>query len=45
MDNDTWWNSWYNIILVALKLKDAIAKYQEDFVGEFDEADLLNAAD
>ena len=45
MDNDTRWNSWYNMILVALKLKDAIAKYQEDFVGEFDEADLLNAAD
>jgi hypothetical protein len=30
---------------VDLKLKDAIAKYQDDFVEEFDEADILNAAD
>jgi len=45
MDNDMQWNSWYYIILVALKLKDVIIKYQEEFVEEFDEADILNATD
>lgn len=33
------------MILVALKLKDAIGKYQEEFVDDFDEKDILNAAD
>jgi len=45
MDNDTRWNSWYDMILVALKLKDAITNFQEQFVEEFDEEDILNAAD
>jgi len=33
------------MILVALKLKDAIIKYQEQYVEEFNEEDILNAAD
>ena len=45
MDNDTRWDSLYDMILVALKLKYAIIKFQEQFVEEFDEEDILNAAD
>ena len=33
------------MILVALKLKDAIGKYQEEFVDDFDKKYILNAAD
>ena len=43
MDNDTRWNLWYDIILVALKLKDAIIKYQEQYTEEFNKEDILNA--
>jgi hypothetical protein len=42
MDNDTRWNLWYNIILVAFKLRDAIIKYQEQYIKEFNEEDILN---
>ena len=45
IDNDTRWNSWYNMIMVALKLKGAISKYQEEYLKEFDEEDILNATD
>jgi len=45
IDNDIRWNSWYNIILVALKLKDVIVKYQEQYIKEFNEENILNAAD
>ena len=43
MDNDMRWNSWYNIIIVAFKLKGAISKYQEEYFKEFNEEDILNA--
>ena len=43
MDNDTRWNLWYDMILVALKLKDAIIKYQEQYTEEFNKEDILNA--
>jgi len=33
------------MILVALKLREAIEAYQKEYVKEFDEEDLLNAAD
>ena len=36
------WNSWYYIILVAFKLKDIIIKYQEEFIEEFNKANILN---
>lgn len=45
MDNDTRWNSWYKMILVALELRAAITKYQEEYVDEFDEEDIINATD
>jgi len=45
IDNNTRWNSWYDIILVALKLKDVIVKYQEQYVKKFNKEDILNAAD
>jgi len=44
MDNDTRWNSWYKMILVALELREAVDAYQKAYV-KFDEEDLLNAAD
>jgi hypothetical protein len=31
------------MIIVALKLKGAISKYQEEYLKEFDEEDILNA--
>ena len=33
------------MILVAIELRVAITKYQEDYVDEFDEEDILNTAD
>ena len=39
------WNSWYHMILIAIELRVAITKYQEDYIDEFDEEDILNAAD
>ena len=33
------------MILVAFKLKDAIAKYQEQYIEEFDKEDVFNATD
>ena len=45
MDNETRWNSWYKIILVALELRAAIGKYQEEYINEFNEEDILNATD
>jgi len=45
MDNETRWNSWYKIILVALELRAAIGKYQEEYINEFDKEDILNATD
>ena len=39
------WNLWYNMILIVLKLREAIEAYQKEYVKEFDEEDLLNAAD
>jgi hypothetical protein len=44
IDNNTRWNSWYKIILVALELRDAIKAYQKEYVKEFDKGDLLNTA-
>ena len=43
MDNKTRWNSWYKIILVALELKAAIGKYQEEYINKFNKEDILNA--
>src|SRR6266568_451604 len=45
MDNETRWNLWYKIILVALELRAAIGKYQEEYIDEFDEEDILNTTD
>ena len=45
MDNDTQQNSWYNIIIVALKLKGIISKYQEKYLKEFNKEDILNITD
>jgi hypothetical protein len=42
IDNNTRWNLWYNIILIALKLKNAIRKYQEDYTEEFNKKNILN---
>jgi len=33
------------MILVALELRAAIGKYQEEYIDEFDEEDILNATD
>ena len=44
MDNNMQQNLWYNIILIALKLKDAIAKYQKQYIKEFNKEDILNTA-
>ena len=45
IDNDMWWNLWYNIIIMALKLKGAISKYQEEYFKEFNKEDILNITD
>ena len=45
MDNKTRWNLWYKMILVALELRAAIGKHQEEYIDEFDEEDILNATD
>jgi len=47
MDNETRWNSWYFMILVALepRVRQAIGKYQENYVNEFDDDDILNLTD
>src|SRR6266576_2976196 len=45
MDNKMCWNSWYKIILVALELRAAIGKYQEEYINKFNKEDILNATD
>ena len=42
MDNNTRWNSWYNIIIIALQLKGAISKYQEEYLKKFNKEDIFN---
>jgi hypothetical protein len=44
MDNRTRWNSWYNMLLILLKLKGIVEKYCEDYKSELKE-DLLSHAD
>ena len=45
MDNKTHQNSQYKIILVALELRAAIGKYQEEYINKFNEEDILNTTD
>ena len=44
MDNCTWWNSWYNMLLILLELKGMVEKYCEDYESELEE-DLLSHQD
>jgi hypothetical protein len=44
MDNRTRWNSWYNMLLILLELKQKVEKYCEDYESEV-EKDLLSFAD
>ena len=41
MDNRTWWNSWYNMLLILLELKGIVKKYYKDYESEL-EKDLLS---
>jgi hypothetical protein len=43
MDNRTRWNSWYNILLILLKLKGMVKQYCENYENEL-EKDLLSHA-
>ena len=40
-DNNTWWNSWYNMLERALDLKDAIIQYSEDYPDDLYKLDIL----
>ena len=40
-----WQNLWYNIIIIAFKLKGVISKYQEEYIKEFNKEDILNVTD
>ena len=40
MDNRTRWNSWYNILLILLKLKGMVEKYYKNYENKLKE-DLL----
>ena len=44
MDNRTWQNSWYNMLLILLKLKQKVEKYYKDYESKV-EKDLLSFAD
>jgi hypothetical protein len=44
MDNCTQWNSWYNMLLILLKLKRIVEKYCEDYESKLKE-DLLSYTD
>ena len=41
IDNRTRWNSWYNMLLILLKLKGMVEQYYKDYENEFKE-DLLS---
>ena len=45
MDNRTRWNSWYNMLLVLLELRDQVEKYCQDYKGKVDKEDILSFAD
>jgi hypothetical protein len=44
MDNRTWWNSWYKMLVVLLSLRDMVDKYCEYYEDELEE-DALSHAD
>jgi hypothetical protein len=44
MDNRTQWNSWYNMLVVLLNLRDIVERYCQDYESELEE-DILSFAD
>jgi hypothetical protein len=42
-DNSTRWNSWYTMLYVALKLRDAIEVYYDHYPDEAIEGDMLTS--
>ena len=44
MDNRTRWNSWFNMLLVLLELREKVEKYCQDYESEVEE-DILSFAD